>query len=549
MAGTKLADLATELTAPTFEDLLYVVTDPEGTPADRKMTIRTLRQHYNVMDYGAVADGSTDDLAAFQAAVAAAVAASGGVVYVPVGTYRLSARLDITTGVSLIGQDMTMTRLVLDHNAELLMDAWAILCGATGADHTDIHLANFSVYASNNIDPASPITQHSVVGFERVTRCSARNIYLYNGSAGIQLKNCEQFVIDNILAENLRDYTLAFLSTTRYGVVSNVTCKQVGEVLDFGPGNSDIAVSNVQAYGNYPDREEEAIDFAGASRITITNAMIYGDWRVGVNLKWERDSTPSDCTFENVQLYLTNTALSRGFFFVCSAPPEPEFHNIRLINCVAECAGTANDRGAICGTTKLRIDGLFVQGGRYHAGRQTIDCASDTAVWMKNVVFDGVTVTGDVTQSAGFGIALANCYAPVIRNCRVGPVGNAGVFIKYDSTAGLDATQKIVGAIIDNNMIQNHGGQTASAAIYVYFGTIDAAETYNCLRICGNTIVHDNDAALHTTHDGIKIELGDLAGLDYVKIDNNLIYRIPDVLDYAALGGNSTEANNTTYEA
>jgi len=49
---------------------------------------------FNVMDYGAVGNGITDDTLAFKAAIAAATA--GGVIYAPAGTYKITANLDIT---------------------------------------------------------------------------------------------------------------------------------------------------------------------------------------------------------------------------------------------------------------------------------------------------------------------------------------------------------------------------------------------------------------------------------------------------------------------
>jgi len=55
------------------------------------------------MDMGAVADGETDNTAAFQKALDAAGAAKGGVVDVPAGRFRLSGTLSIPTGVTLQG--------------------------------------------------------------------------------------------------------------------------------------------------------------------------------------------------------------------------------------------------------------------------------------------------------------------------------------------------------------------------------------------------------------------------------------------------------------
>ncbi len=53
--------------------------------------------------YGATGDGVTSDQTAVEAALAAAVAAGGGVVYFPPGTYRLTAALSWDNRVSILG--------------------------------------------------------------------------------------------------------------------------------------------------------------------------------------------------------------------------------------------------------------------------------------------------------------------------------------------------------------------------------------------------------------------------------------------------------------
>ena len=52
---------------------------------------------FNVLDYGAVGDGSADDTAAIQLAINAA-SVQGGSVYIPTGQYRITATLKVTTG-------------------------------------------------------------------------------------------------------------------------------------------------------------------------------------------------------------------------------------------------------------------------------------------------------------------------------------------------------------------------------------------------------------------------------------------------------------------
>ena len=62
------------------------------------------------MDYGAKADGVTDDTTAVLKAMKAAVAA-GGVVYCPAGTYKIAGQLTIPDGVSIYGDGMTASWL------------------------------------------------------------------------------------------------------------------------------------------------------------------------------------------------------------------------------------------------------------------------------------------------------------------------------------------------------------------------------------------------------------------------------------------------------
>jgi hypothetical protein len=58
---------------------------------------------WNVMDFGAVADGATDNSAAFQSALDAAHAADGGTVTAPTGRYRFEKEITVPTNVTLRG--------------------------------------------------------------------------------------------------------------------------------------------------------------------------------------------------------------------------------------------------------------------------------------------------------------------------------------------------------------------------------------------------------------------------------------------------------------
>jgi len=61
--------------------------------------------------HGAKGDGSTDDKTALKAALAAAKAAGGGVVYLPVGTYITSEKLTIPSNVRIVGDGWVSTMI------------------------------------------------------------------------------------------------------------------------------------------------------------------------------------------------------------------------------------------------------------------------------------------------------------------------------------------------------------------------------------------------------------------------------------------------------
>jgi hypothetical protein len=71
---------------------------------------------YNVEDYGAVHNGSTDDTVAIQAAITACNSGGGGVIYFPIGIYVIGGALVGTTGGTTYNSQLTIP--FVDNNNE-----------------------------------------------------------------------------------------------------------------------------------------------------------------------------------------------------------------------------------------------------------------------------------------------------------------------------------------------------------------------------------------------------------------------------------------------
>ncbi len=136
---------------------------PSGTEVARRFTnydYNTLKTRienlgiYNVKDYGAKGDWTgttgTDDTTAIQAALTACCDAGGGIVYVPLGRYKITQALTVGAGVTLQGAGRTGT--IIDNKGASGVSAISV----SGAHYAikDIQItggigASWAIYVNN----------------------------------------------------------------------------------------------------------------------------------------------------------------------------------------------------------------------------------------------------------------------------------------------------------------------------------------------------------------------------------------------------------------
>lgn len=129
------------------------LTDPGGTT--KGVIVSSLRQNtnlhnsvFNVLDFGATGNGTTNDTAAIQAAITAAVT-TGGVILLPIGLYLVTSTLVLSGGITLqgagCGANSTATSRILWPNTT----GFCIQMGNSGTGLVQgVHVKDLSIYAS-----------------------------------------------------------------------------------------------------------------------------------------------------------------------------------------------------------------------------------------------------------------------------------------------------------------------------------------------------------------------------------------------------------------
>lgn len=141
---------------------------------------------YNVKTYGAVADGVTDDRNAIQAAINAAAAASGGIVFFPPGTYQMNSGVSITTsGIRLIGTGMFASKLQVAAGSGFNVITFQAPSGNAGNLGTYIYGCGIeNLFISRNGVTSSTT---AAVTLKYVSMFVATNVRIFNFGVGLYL--------------------------------------------------------------------------------------------------------------------------------------------------------------------------------------------------------------------------------------------------------------------------------------------------------------------------------------------------------------------------
>lgn len=417
-----------------------------------------LRQFVSVRDFGAIGDGVVDDTTAIQNTINEVGASGGGTVYVPEGTYLVSAQLTMTSlGVTLLGAGRSTTILAsADTHNIIKIGGTSSLPFRCGVKNLHLSGGNIAVWISYN--SAQTILEQ---------------LYISGSKIGVQVKgdyttNPIKDTINNHLyqleLENIVDYGIylymcgdIYISdvqtpspqATAYGLVidSGVTAVYADHINCTGGQGGILIVDNGGISPNptsLPTTPRQMY-FYQVQGDTCSNAGIQIEKAYQVTFV---DSWGSGCTGGPGWVIGNGTSSIRQVALIgCRALGNYEdgfrwsAGNGDLGSQMIGCQALSN--GYAAGGT---YDGINVQGGNSGLVIQGCNAYNDDSQGLGIYQLHGINIEGNVTNLVITGNNLDNAD------------GNTGTNLQYDSTTH-------TGNIITDNIGFNNESFASSPAM------------------------------------------------------------------------------------
>lgn len=243
---------------------------------------------FNVLDYNADNTGVAAAHTQIQAAITAAVAAGGGTVYLPPGTYSVGAFIALKDKVSIVGAGREAT--ILKARAGL---ATGIIVGATADSASDLTIRDLTLdgdYATNALSIRG--VQVTAGARLRIRDITVRNtgyggILLQTGTVDSTIEGCR---IENVgLGSEANGFGISFVGLShRCKALHNRVIGARG--MGIGGGSAvGNAPQDVEVSGNYIDQTGsstyEAIGFtAGCDRLIVRGNQIFNSMDNGISV-------------------------------------------------------------------------------------------------------------------------------------------------------------------------------------------------------------------------------------------------------------------------
>lgn len=420
------------LSEPEGASLIGYETDGDGASG---LTVQAeLRRRVNVVSHGADPTGTDDSAQAFRDAISAA---GGGTVYVPPGTYKVLTAVEITSGVTILGEGATINSSTSQITIFSVLASDVTLVGLhlVGGGNTAYDTNGRLVSASGTDNGAT--TAPTYIYRLRILDCTFDEA----GRAGLRATFVDQLLLERCSFTNIAYAAVEFLSCSHV-VVSSCYIK------DITPGTSS------NTYGIYFSR-------TNAADLVRYPPSAYGIVR--------------DCYLENIEWEGIDCHGIDGFLVEGNT----------LVNCgdtnvaIALISGDDETSTPIVPVTNTRVVGNYIYNNNDRA--IALDILDGSAILHRNVVIADNTIESVGRPTSGSSLFGGISVASVV-NCSV--TGNVltGVSPYGIMVRGADADN----VTISGNAIERaySTANTAPAGIIVDRG----ASAGGTVTIVGNVL-------------------------------------------------------------
>ena len=318
-------------------------TIPDGTP-----------HVFNVLDYGAVASAAVDNRPMIQAAIDAASAAGGGLVYVPPGTYGVTGSPVGTNGAVYLTDNVYMMGAGMGQTTLRVMDGWSgpltgIVRDHEGAEHNNFGLADITLDGNranvtgkvdawyNGPQPDGTLSDHDVYLLRVEAKdCGGYGFDPHERTTRLTIDSCvshgnglDGFVADHII-DGVYSNNVAY-GNDRHGFNLTTTSNDLLLTHDIAHDNgsagytvqrgsfdiplpSNIEITQSSSYGN----AREGVLVRMSDNILLSDLDIHDNGRAGVRIYGSSHVTLQDSTVAN------SSASSAGSYADVLIEDEPD---------------------------------------------------------------------------------------------------------------------------------------------------------------------------------------------------------------------------------
>lgn len=437
----------------------------------------------NVVDYGAVGDGSTDCTAAIQAAFDAVQSAGG--VYFPPGNYKITAQITLTTNnVAVFGEGSTQT-IITYAGANTTNDIF--LMGNGTNEFKNLTLKGLRV--TSTVTMTGGFAFH----FRRIVRSYLNDIVLegQDGNSpskvygGLWFDGCDDVQLTQFrmtpLNEGIRINGLAGAGQPKAGLFINdgkITGGTIGVHVGGAFGGLYINMTDIIAMSTAGVKIDTSIVAEANREVFLGQTCVIDSISAGYGIHIT-DALGGGQTLQMTGTWVASASSHGVFFDNCTT------YIATLTGCVLFNNGgdglqlnNTNPKVLIAGSTIRNNGGYGINGGVNNNGVRIADC-----VFLNNAsgdFTDWPTLTASISQQGQF-----------VKELIIGETSATSKGSNFTIATGLDinlANMSSVNAAYSKDMLVVYAGGRGSSAAYTYI---------NCANTAGGSFKVDGTGQIY----------------------------------------------------